>query len=92
MRTVLCIAISTASIFLGVVSSAIATQAERSTLERCTALLPKGEKFTFEMSGTVDTHGEVPKLNVEFSMSDGTERDRSKDGEAFGACFAKLIR
>ena len=92
MRTALCLAVAACSVFAAVGSTAVANQAERRTLEQCAALLPKGEKFSFELTGTVDTSGATPKLSGEFSMSDGTQRDRQQDGAAFQACFARLVR
>jgi len=88
MRPVAAIAL----IVAGVISSTVASQEERRSLAQCTMLLPKGELFNFELVGTVDTRGDAPKMRGEFSVSDGTTRDRSKESEAFRACFLKLIR
>jgi len=74
------------------ITSTVASQEERRSLAECTMLLPKGELFNFELVGTVDTRGDAPKMRGEFSMSDGPTRDRTKDAEAFRACFLKLVR
>jgi hypothetical protein len=85
-------AIAAAGLLAGIITSAIASQEERRSLAQCGLLLPKGEQFSFELVGTIDTRGEAPKMQGKFSVSDGTTRDRSKDSEAFRDCFLKLVR
>jgi outer membrane lipoprotein-sorting protein len=92
MRLPAIAAIAAVAVLAGAITSAVASQAERRSLAQCVLLLPKGEQFSFEFVGTVDTRSEVPKMHGKFSMSDGTTRDRTSDSEAFRDCFLKLVR
>lgn len=92
MRTFTAIAIAATGIAIATLSTATASQPGPSTIEGCAALLPKGKTYVFEISGSVDTTGDAPKLSGEIIVSDGTELDRTEESAAFGQCIAKLIK
>lgn len=62
------------------------------TLEQCAALLPPGQVYSFEITGSVDATGEAPVLSGQMSVSDGTETDRTEETADFQRCIAALIR
>jgi hypothetical protein len=86
--------VAAAAIAAAVVSTAMAstTPPAASTIEQCATLLPPGRTFSFELTGTIDTTGPVPKLSGQLSVSDATLEDSGDDGAAFGECLGKLIR
>lgn len=61
------------------------------TLEQCAALLPSGQVYSFEITGSIDASGDAPVLSGQMSVSDGTELDRSEETAAFQQCLAALI-
>jgi hypothetical protein len=92
MRTLIATAIAATGIAVAIISTAIASQPGPSTLKGCTALLPQGKTYTFEITGSVDTTGSEPKLFGEMTVSDGTEIDRTAESAEFSQCIAKIIR
>ncbi len=92
MRKLLALAIAIPGIAVAIISTAGAAQSAPSTIEQCAALLPQGQTYTFEISGTVDNTGSAPTLSGEMSVTDGTEVDRTAETADFSQCIAKLIR
>lgn len=92
MQKVRTVAIFAAGAMAAIISSSVASQGGRSTLEQCASLLPKGKVYTFEVSGSVDTSGANAKVSGEMSVSDGTTVDRHKESAAFGQCVARLLK
>ena len=43
-------------------------------------------------TGTIDMTHDAPVLRGQFTVDDGTQVDRSNEGEAFGKCIAALMR
>ena len=92
MRTFTALAVAVASVAIAGVSLSVSSQPTPQTIEQCAAVLPKGENFTFTVSGSIDTTGPAPKLTGEMSLSDGTQRDRANEGRAFGECIARFFK
>lgn len=92
MRLLIATALAATGIAVAIVSTNVASQTGPSTIEGCSALLPQGKTYTFEIKGSIDTSGPAPRLSGEMSVSDGTEVDNSTDVAAFGECISKFIR
>jgi hypothetical protein len=73
-------------------SVAIATPQPVPTLQQCASLLPKGKTYTYSLTGKIDTAGAQPVVSGNFSASDDTTADRSKEGAAFGKCIASMVK
>jgi hypothetical protein len=92
MRNSITISVVAAGLAAAILSSALASQGNRTTIEQCASLLPRGKIYTFEVTGSVDTKGAAPKLSGEMTVSDGTTVDRRNESAAFGQCIGKLIK
>jgi len=92
MRNSITISVVAAGLAVALLSTALASQDKRTTLEQCASLLPRGKIYTFELTGSVDTKGAKPRLSGEMTVSDGTQVDRQAESAAFGQCIAKLMK
>ncbi|MBX3724778.1 MAG: hypothetical protein KF823_02540 [Xanthomonadales bacterium] len=90
------------SAFFAILAAAVLTLAQAAiaqsaldaprTLEQCAALLPPGQIYSFEITGSIDATGDAPVLAGQMSVSDGSEVDRAEETAAFQQCLASLIR
>lgn len=92
MRLLVATAFAATGIAVAFVSTTVVSQPAPTTIEGCSALLPQGKTYTFEIKGSIDTSGPAPRLSGEMSISDGTEVDNSADVAGFGECISKFIR
>lgn len=91
MRTSLFLVSLAGVIVVGTTWAAQPAEGPRS-LEQCAALLPSGQVYSFEITGSIDATGDAPVLSGQMSVSDGTELDRSEETAEFQQCLAALIR
>lgn len=65
------------------------------SLKECAELLPKGHKFEYAISGSVDTTKDKVEFKVNMSLSDGSGKPKPELEEAskpFVKCVSKIIK
>lgn len=76
------------------VTLAVTGAQEPDTIESCGALLPGGYKFTMNISATIDTGGDEPQFDGEFSFREGSGTTGLDKDELipFVDCVTRLIK